>query len=64
MIIDSTVEKFADALVRVGEASIIGSVATLFVETVEKPFSFLGIVIGISLVILGLVVNNSRDRRK
>ena len=54
----STIEKFADVLIRFGEAAVIGSAATLFVERFPIRTSILGIFGGIVLLILGLYVNN------
>jgi hypothetical protein len=59
----STIEKFGDVLIRLGEASVIGAAATFFVK--EFPFwqSLLGLITGGSSIILGLYVNNSAENK-
>lgn len=55
----STVVKFCDVLIHLGEASIIGGGATLFVQgLVRWSASVAGIVGGIFLVLWGLYIHN------
>ncbi|MGH7599727.1 MAG: hypothetical protein ACREOI_25515 [bacterium] len=55
----STIEKFSEVLVHLGEASIVGGGATLFVQgLVSWIESLAGIVGGIFLVLWGLYIHN------
>lgn len=53
-----TIEKFADVLIRLGEATLIGSVATFFVEGFSRAVSTVGALGGIGLLLVGLYVHN------
>jgi len=59
----STIEKFADALIRFGEAAIIGSTATLFVQTFPRATSIVGLIAGFVLICLGLYVNEISETK-
>ncbi len=55
----STVEKFSEVLIHLGEASIVGGGATLFVQgLVRWGASVVGIVGGIFLVLWGLYIHD------
>ena len=58
----STVEKLADVLIRLGEAGIVGSVATFFVSDFPHVYSGMGMIVGIFLIFSGLYVNNLSER--
>ena len=54
----NTIEKSADVLIRLGEATLIGSAITFLSETFSRVLSIIGLVIGVISIFLGLYVNN------
>lgn len=59
----STIEKFGDILIRLGEASVIGGTVTFFVKDFpiwQSLFAFFG---GVLLMTVGLYVNNIADAK-
>jgi hypothetical protein len=59
----STIEKFSDVLIRYGEASTIGGVATIFVENFPRLISIFGIFVGTIIVFLGLYFHNISNEK-
>jgi hypothetical protein len=60
----STIEKFGEVLVHLGEASTIGGGATLFLQgLIRWGLSLAGIGGGFFLVLLGLYIHNNADKR-
>ncbi len=58
----TTIEKLGDTLIHLGEASIIGGVATLFVEEFVRLASWSGVIGGLLLITLGLFLNDNSDK--
>jgi hypothetical protein len=54
----TTIEEFAKVLIRFGEASTIGGIATMFVKDFPKFVSCIGIICGITLIIIALYFYN------
>ncbi len=59
----NTIEKLADVLIRLGEASLIGSLATVFVQGFPHVASAVGVLTGLGAILLGLYVNNLKEER-
>ena len=59
----STIGKLADVLIRLGEAAVIGAVATFFVKDFPLWQSVLGVVVGIVLIVLGLYTNDFTESK-
>lgn len=57
-----TIEKFGDILIRLGEASIIGGVATFFVSNFPQLASLFALVGGIVLIFTALYFINYSDK--
>jgi hypothetical protein len=54
----STIEEFAKVLIRFGEASTIGGIATMFVKDFPKLVSSIGIICGLTIIIIALYFYN------
>ncbi len=54
----STIEKIADAFIRIGEAGFLGSIATFFVPDFSHIYSVIGNILGLTSIILGFSINN------
>ncbi|MCI0694378.1 hypothetical protein L0337_20515 [candidate division KSB1 bacterium] len=59
-----TIKEFGSVLVRLGEAAIIGGVATWFVKEFNHWISSISIVGGAALVCLGLFFSNQSHLKK
>jgi hypothetical protein len=60
----STIEKFGEVLVHLGEAAIIGGGATLFLQgLISWGLSLAGIGGGFFLVLLGLYIHDIADKK-
>ncbi|MCI0696228.1 hypothetical protein L0337_30025 [candidate division KSB1 bacterium] len=57
-----TIEKSGETCIRFGEASVIGGVATLFVQNFPVGVSVGGVLGGIALIWVGLLVFDRADR--
>jgi hypothetical protein len=53
-----TIAEFSKILVRLGEASIVGSVASIFIQGIRFSISILGFAIGTLLIFTGLFFYN------
>jgi hypothetical protein len=53
-----TIKEFGKVLIRLGEASIVGSVASIFIQSIRFSISLLGFVIGTLLIFAGLFFYN------
>lgn len=56
------IEKFGDILIRLGEASIVGGVATFFVNDFPKVASLFALIGGIILIFTALYFINYSDK--
>ncbi|MEK7263688.1 MAG: hypothetical protein AAB071_04165 [Bacteroidota bacterium] len=56
-----TIHKFSDFLVRIGEAAIIGSVATFFATDFPHSVSITGIITGVIAAFVGFYIDNLTD---
>ena len=59
----STIEKFADVLIRLGEASVIGGAATFLVKDFSLWQSLYALSGGVVLIIIGLFMNNIAETK-
>jgi hypothetical protein len=57
-----TIEKFANILIRIGEAGFLGSIATIFVSNFSQSTSITGISASIVSIAIGLFINNINDK--
>ncbi|MBS4029025.1 MAG: hypothetical protein KGZ58_10355 [Ignavibacteriales bacterium] len=55
---NQALEKLADVCIRLGEASLIGNVAGLFLGGIPRGVAFTGGLIGIALILSGIYIHN------
>jgi len=60
---DEAVEKIAEVLIQLGEASILAGVGSFFVKNVQWYFGFAGIFLGAGLIIYGVyLIHKTKSR--
>jgi 4-hydroxybenzoate polyprenyltransferase len=60
---DKAIEKLGDTAIHLGEASLIGGVAAIFVSEVSFRVSVFGIAVGGFLIFCGIfIINQIKDR--
>ncbi|MBS4027924.1 MAG: hypothetical protein KGZ58_04720 [Ignavibacteriales bacterium] len=61
-LLKTTIEKSADVLIRLGEATLIGSIITFLASSFPFGLSLSGICIGVFAIVFGLYVNNLSEQ--
>jgi hypothetical protein len=60
---DEAVEKIAEVLIHLGEASILAGVGSFFIGNIKWYFGFAGIFLGAGLIIYGIYLINKIKSR-